>query len=188
MLSIPLLFLASPAVCATRNVSSAAGCSDTTGNPYCTINAAILAASAGDTIQIAAGTYGGTIASFSKSITFVGAGSGTTGTVITKAVTYTGVGPLSVSNLRVSGGGTNFKVSGTGNFSGLTLSGAAFVGNGGGAHGVFIKQNGSVSNVTVTNCTFTNHGQSGMLIQPGTGSTTDVDHVTVSGSTFDSNG
>jgi uncharacterized repeat protein (TIGR01451 family) len=188
VLSIPVLFLASPAMSATRNVSGAAGCSDTTGNPYCTINAAILAASAGDTIQIAAGTYAGTIASFSKSLTFIGAGSSTSGTVITKAVTYTGVGPLSLSNLRISGGGTNFKVSGTGNFSGLTLSGDTFVGNGGGAHGAYIKQSGTVSNVTVTNCSLTNHGQSGMLIEPGTSTTTDVDHVTVSGSTFDSNG
>jgi RHS repeat-associated protein/uncharacterized repeat protein (TIGR01451 family) len=182
------LVLPSLAWGATRNVNNAAGCSDTSGSPYCTINAAILAAAPGDTIQIAAGTYAGTIASFSKPLTFVGAGSTTSGTVITKSVTYTGVGPLSVSNLRVSGGGTNFKVGGTGNFSGLTISGASFVGNGGGAHGLFIKQNGTVSNVTVTNSTFTNHGQSGLLIQPGTGSTTDVDHVTVTGSTFDSNG
>ncbi len=187
-IGLPFLFLASPAECATRNVSGAAGCSDTTGTPYCTVNAAILAAATGDTIQIAAGTYGGAIASFSKSLTFVGAGSSTAGTVITKAITFTGAGPLTFSNLRVSGGGTNFKVSGTGNFSGLTLSGAAFVGNGGGAHGVYIKRSGTVTNVTVTNCSFTGHGQSGMLIEPGTGTSTAVDQVTVSGSTFDSNG
>jgi RHS repeat-associated protein/uncharacterized repeat protein (TIGR01451 family) len=187
-LAVSTLFAALPVWCTTRNVSSAAGCSDSTGNPYCTINAAILAASAGDTIQIAAGTYTGTIASFSKSLTFVGAGSSTSGTVITKAVTYTGVGPLSLSNLRISGGGTNFKVSGTGSFAGLTLSGDAFVGNGSGAHGVYLKQSGTVSNVTVTNCSFTGHGQSGMLIEPGTGTATAVNQVTVTGSTFDGNG
>ncbi|HEV7239254.1 MAG TPA: DUF1565 domain-containing protein [Thermoanaerobaculia bacterium] len=56
------------------------GCSDTTGTPYCTINKAILVAANGDTIQIAAGTYSGTIAAFSKSLTFIGAGSSTNGT------------------------------------------------------------------------------------------------------------
>ncbi|MEA2343434.1 MAG: hypothetical protein QOF63_1603, partial [Thermoanaerobaculia bacterium] len=182
------LIVPSTAWCATRNVSGAAGCSDTAGNPYCTINAAILAATAGDTIQIAAGTYAGTIASFSKPLTFIGAGSSTSGTVITKAMTYTGAGPLSLSTLRISGGGTNFKVAGTGAFSGLTLTGAAFVGNGTGAHGVYVKQNGTVSNIIVTNCSFTGHGQSGMLIEPGTGTATAVDHVTVTGSTFDGNG
>jgi RHS repeat-associated protein len=188
LLSAAFLFLASSAHGATLLVNGAAGCSDTTGAPYCTINKAILAASPGDTIQIAAGTYAGTIAGFSKPLIFTGAGSGTSGTVITKSITYTGTGPLAFSSLRIVGGGTNLKVGGTGNFSGLTLTDAAFVGNGSGAHGLFIKQNGSVSGVSVTNCSFTNHGQSGMLIQKGTGPVTAVDDVSVSGSTFDGNG
>jgi RHS repeat-associated protein len=179
---------AAAAQAATRQVNGAAGCSDTTGTPYCTINKAILAAANGDTIQIASGAYAGTIANFSKPLTFAGAGSGTSGTVITKPMTYTGTGPLSLSSLRLQGGGTNFKIGGTGNFSGLTLTDAAFIGNGTGAHGMFIKQNGSVSNVTVMNCIFNSHGQSGFLIQRGTGSVTNVDSVTVSGSTFDGNG
>ncbi|MDQ6802230.1 MAG: right-handed parallel beta-helix repeat-containing protein, partial [Acidobacteriota bacterium] len=184
-----LLLAVSPTVwCATLNVTNAAGCSDTTGRPYCTINAAIVAAASGDTIQIAAGTYAGNITAFSKSLTFIGAGSTTSGTVITKPVTYSGVGPLSISNVRISSANSNLKLNGTGNFSGLTLSDDVFVGNGNADHGVFIKQNGTVSNVTVTNCTSTNHGQSGMLIQPGTGAATAVDHVTVTGSTFDTNG
>jgi len=49
---------ASPVHAATLNVNGAdAGCSDVTGTPYCTIGAAVLAANAGDTINIFPGTY-----------------------------------------------------------------------------------------------------------------------------------
>jgi RHS repeat-associated protein len=173
---------------ATLEVRAGAGCSDATGAPYCTINAAIAAAAAGDTIQIAAGTYATNIASFSKPLHFAGAGPSPSGTVITKSMTYTGAGPLSLTSLRIQGGGSNLKINGTGPFSGLTVSDAAFVGNGGGAHGIFIRQNGPVSNVTATHCTFTNHGQSGFLIQTGSGASTAVDGVSISGSTFEGNG
>jgi RHS repeat-associated protein len=170
----------------TVHVDNSPGCSDINGAPYCTINKAILAAAPNDTIQIAAGTYGGTIASFSKPLTFIGAGPDST--IIAKSVTYAGTGPLAMASLRIQGGGSNLKISGTGDFSGLTVSDAEFIGNGNGAHGIFIKQHGRVSNVAVTSSVFNGHGQSGFLIQRGTASDTSVDGVTFTGSTFDGNG
>jgi hypothetical protein len=124
-----VLLSALTAQAVTRQVNGASVAATPPVRPIA-INKAILAVANGDTIQIAAGTYAGTIANFSKPLTFIGSGSGTSGTVITKAMTYTGTGPLSLSNLRIQGGGTNFKIGGTGNFSGLTLTNAAFIGNG----------------------------------------------------------
>ena len=55
MLSV---FGAVPAWAATSDVDNTdPSCNDTTGTPYCTIQAAIDAASNGDTINVAAGTY-----------------------------------------------------------------------------------------------------------------------------------
>ncbi len=55
------LFTAMPLVgqAATVNVDNAAGagCSDVAGTPYCTIAAAVAAATAGDTIEVAVGIY-----------------------------------------------------------------------------------------------------------------------------------
>ena len=54
-----VLTASTSAVTAVRNVDNAnPSCDDTTGSPaYCTIQAAVDAASAGDTVSVAAGTY-----------------------------------------------------------------------------------------------------------------------------------
>jgi RHS repeat-associated protein len=103
-------------------------------------------------------------------------------------MTYSGTGPLSMNGIRIQSGASNLKVSGTGDFAGLLLTNVAFIGNGSGAHGLFIKQNGRVTGVTVADSTFENHGQSGMLIQKGTAVDTNVEDVAISGSTFANNG
>ncbi len=195
-----VVLIASTAIATTRNVNNSVVCSDVTGAPYCTINAAVIAATtvSGDTIQIGPGTYSNAIAAFSKNLTFIGSGNGTTAasnTIITTKMTYNGTGAgttiapiLSVQNLRssISGPNTNLTINGTGPFAGLTLTSVVFTG--GNNHGLFIKQNGAVSNISITGSTFQNHGQSGLLIQRGAGQVTSVDNVNISGSTFTLNG
>lgn len=75
MLAVLVLIL-SPAMAegATRNVDKAsAACSDTTGAPFCTIQAAINAASPNDRIEIAAGSYIETL-TVDRNLTLHGAG------------------------------------------------------------------------------------------------------------------
>lgn len=52
----------SPAQAAILNVAKGGSCSNTTGNPYCTISAAVANAVAGDTVVVAAGSYGERVA------------------------------------------------------------------------------------------------------------------------------
>ena len=55
LLSGSLLTL--PAYAVTLQVNNGVTCSDVTGNPYCTIGAAVAAANAGDTIEVFSGNY-----------------------------------------------------------------------------------------------------------------------------------
>ena len=59
LLSGSLLTL--PAYAVTRQVNNGVACSDVTGNPYCTIGAAVAAANAGDTIHVYSGNYAETV-------------------------------------------------------------------------------------------------------------------------------
>ena len=59
LLSGSLLTL--PAYAVTRQVNNGVACSDVTGNPYCTIGAAVAAANAGDTIDVYSGNYAETV-------------------------------------------------------------------------------------------------------------------------------
>jgi hypothetical protein len=57
-LVVPLLFaFAAPVLAATRQVNNGVACSDATGNPYCTIQAAVDDAGASDVINVYPGTY-----------------------------------------------------------------------------------------------------------------------------------
>lgn len=51
-----------PAQAAILDVAKGGSCSNTTGNPYCTISAAVANAVAGDTVVVAAGSYGERVA------------------------------------------------------------------------------------------------------------------------------
>ena len=55
------LALPGTARAATLNVNNGVSCSDVTGAPYCTIPAAVADAVAGDTVDVAAGTYTGRV-------------------------------------------------------------------------------------------------------------------------------
>jgi hypothetical protein len=59
------------ALAATRTVDNSGVCSDVSGMPYCTIQAAVAAAGANDTIQVAAGTYAAPI-TIDKPLTLLG--------------------------------------------------------------------------------------------------------------------
>jgi hypothetical protein len=188
-----ILFFAVTTQGATLEVNQASGCSDTTGKgtsakPYCTIDKAILAAANGDTIHIATGSYSGPTGHVSKPLTFIGSGFEASGTVITTPMTYTGAGPLSMSNLRMAFPSFQtpacLRISGLGNFSGLTLSEVSF--DTVFIDGVSIQQLGSVSNVTVKNCTFLGKDNKGLLIERGSPEAAAwiVDNVAVTGSTF----
>lgn len=63
------------------------GCSDITGAPYCTIQAAINAAASGDTINVAAGTYAEILSITTDGISLIGADEAT---VIIDATAATG--------------------------------------------------------------------------------------------------
>ena len=57
-LVVPLLLaFAAPVLAATRQVNNGVACSDATGNPYCTIQAAVDDAGASDVINVYPGTY-----------------------------------------------------------------------------------------------------------------------------------
>src|SRR6185312_11512567 len=70
------LVLSAPATAAaTLQVNNGPGCSDAMGTPYCTIQAAVNAASPGDIINVAAGTYS-ELVTVNKALTLTGAKQG----------------------------------------------------------------------------------------------------------------
>jgi hypothetical protein len=72
--AVALILVPAQALAATtRNVDNTnLSCSDVTGTPYCTIQAAVNASAAGDTVSVAAGTYAETVA-LDRSLTLSGA-------------------------------------------------------------------------------------------------------------------
>lgn len=65
-----------PVAAATLTVNSGPGCSDVSGTPYCTIQAATSAAGTGDTINVAAGTYAELVTVSTNGLQFKGAKAG----------------------------------------------------------------------------------------------------------------
>jgi len=97
------------------NVDGSAGCSDVTGTPYCTIQAALNAAANGDTLSVAAGTYNES-PNVTKSVV-VQSVSGRDATFINLQTGPTYLGSLTI-------GGANVTV------DGFTIVGFDAVGNG----------------------------------------------------------
>ena len=154
---------------------------------YITIASAITAAVDGDTINIAAGTYTGSI-TVSKRLTVTGAG---VSTIINGLVTITASG-LDASNRLVI---SNLKVSSTTAADGIRISAATgsyytienvdSTGNtSGGANGIHINSTGTVSDVRIYSCTLSSNNNSGIRIASAITSMTNLD---VSGCTIATN-
>ena len=85
-------------------------CSDITGTPFCSIQAAVDVAIGGDTIQVAAGTYTGTgtnVVQILKDLTIIGADRDTViieGEFARRAVSVSGGATVTVRDLTIQNG------------------------------------------------------------------------------------
>lgn len=140
-----------------------------TGGCFSSIQAAVNAASSGDTIQVAAGTYSEHV-SFGNNLTITGAGAGSTivdgsnsGTVFT-----TPGGTVAISNLTVQHGSASASQPGGGIFNAadLTLSNVAIINNSGEGGGIF---NESGATLTITNSTISGNSSVGSSAGGGFG-------------------
>lgn len=158
-----LMLLAVLALCAAQ----AAAATINVPGDYATIQAAINAASPGDTIQIAPGTYAESL-DINKTLTIVGAGSGTNPLVDTIIDPVTGYGmyihqPVNLKDLRVTGATQGIRiqsVSGRLNFSGATWENIASSGNS--ERGVEIHNGTDVSSMVIRDSEFVSNPQHGI--------------------------
>jgi hypothetical protein len=156
-----------------RTVHVAIGGSDADGqgtlaSPYATIAKGIAAASSGDTVSVAAGTYHENI-NLKSGVSLAGAGQATT--VIQGSGAGNVVDGAGVQNLMVSG----FTITGAGQFdagfycagcSGIIVRGNALVDNSDSANGVTIL--GDTSGVLLEQNVITGNGEDGILLEgPG---------------------
>ncbi|MDD5178155.1 MAG: hypothetical protein PHT54_02645 [Candidatus Nanoarchaeia archaeon] len=134
----------------TLEVNNAPGCDDTTGLPYCTIQAAVNNSNNGDTVSVAAGTYNEQV-------------------IITDNINLIGAGERPV----ITGGANNFiiKIDGA---NGVTVDNVEVNGHGSGVgennfeHGILIKNS---NNIEIKNSIIKNvwvNGANGINIEDST--------------------
>ncbi|RYD19668.1 MAG: hypothetical protein EOP88_18095, partial [Verrucomicrobiaceae bacterium] len=149
----------------------------TKNTPHATIQAAINAATDGDSIQIYAGTFNEAV-TINKDIDLTGSGAGAT-TINSAAqvisITSTGSGST-VKGLTVSGGTRGFNLSNT---SGILLENVAATGN----SSFGINVNGVNSNLTLRNSSFSNNTGTGIKVE----SSARVSNFLVEGSSVNGN-
>ena len=128
------------------------------------IQTAINAAAAGDTINVAAGTFSGDI-TVSKRLTLNGAGK--TSTIISGKISITGAGAsasdrLVISNLKVTGGTEGIAISPAATGSYYTIENVNASSSTG--SGIHINSTGTVADVRIYSCTLSSNGNSGLRI------------------------
>ncbi len=175
-----------------RNVT----CSDTpTTEPYCTVAAAVAAASSGDTVAVAAGTYPETtvISAINKDLTIVGAGSGLTVVDATavgfRAMQLWGDATYAVSALTITGGNSGPSLGGGVSLAGYNGSAAPtvvmtdveIIGNSSTSSGGGIENNGATLTLDSSDVINNTSGGNGGGIYNYNGATLTVIDTAVSG-------
>jgi len=162
-------------------------------NPGDSIQAAVTAASAGDTISIAAGTYSEDSIVIDKQLIIQGAGSastiidgsgGTGDILVLRAGGLSATDRMVIRDLQLTGAaGHGIRAYKTGglNLDHLTLDNVVATGNG--SRGVEIHNDTVVSDMEITSCAFVSNGAQGLR----TASNVIVDGMLIADSTFDGN-
>ncbi|HEV7733734.1 MAG TPA: NosD domain-containing protein [Candidatus Binatia bacterium] len=205
------VFTANPAAALVWGVPGDGSNTCTIVTPSCdTIAAAVAAASATDTVQIAAGTFTESNITVDKALTIAGAGRLATTVQSSAAGFIVQASNVDILDLTITGGTDGIRITPTGGpvsdiellrvglanqaSRGLEVSGATvsdlrvtdsvLASNAG--SGIRLSSTSLVDGLTVTGSTFTGYGQG--IYQANDGNTSRLNALTVSGSTFTNNG
>ena len=137
------------------------GCSDVTGNPYCTIQAAIDAANDGDTINVAAGTYNERVI-INKPLTLQGENRDTT-IIDGTGMTAEGIPAYGNNGILISPGSAYHTQDVGITISGFTVQNFAVIGAGGGA-GIAADTTYQYKNIIISDVIAKDNGLMGLYL------------------------